>query len=116
VSQRSPSPARLLAVLAVVFCAVAVGIIVASSGGGSDGGSSSSTTTTEAGKCNRGADDAIKAGYYLVQTGETLTSIAERTCMDPQDLATLNPDLDPLALTAGACVSLVADGCKQFEG
>jgi hypothetical protein len=112
VSNGSRAPARLLAVLAVGLSAVAIGLIVVTSLGGSSSGSSS-TTALEAGKCNRGADDAIKAGYYLVQTGETLTSIAERTCMDPQELATLNPELDPLALSAGACVNLTAGGCKH---
>lgn len=107
--------ARAIAVLSVALSAVAIAVVVAVSLGNSSSGGdeSSSSTTAEAGKCNRGADDAVKAGYYIVQEGESLTSIGERTCIDPDELTALNPDLDTHALQIGACVNLKNKGCKK---
>ena len=38
---------------------------------------------------------------YTVRSGDTLESIAERFDTDVETLLTLNPDIDPLALTVG---------------
>ena len=114
--ERRPSNgiARVLAPTALAITAVAaIAIAIGSLGGdsGSDGGAT--TTQAESGECNPKADAALENGFYVIKPGESLTTVAERTCMDSDEIETLNPNLDPQALPVGACVNLESDGCQN---
>ena len=61
-------------------------------------------------------EDAIKNGYYVVQEGDTFTTIADQTCIPEERLQQLNPNLDPFGLQVQNCVDLVPDGCKKLAG
>ena len=54
-----------------------------------------STTTTTAETTTPGAE------YYVVVSGDTLGSIAEKYNTTVDELSTLNPGIDPTALTVG---------------
>lgn len=106
--------ARLIALAAVVLSVGALGVVVATSLGGSDDGSPE-TGATGAGECNPKADAAVEAGYYIIKQDENLELIAERTCVDKDDLVSFNPDVDPFALQPDACLNLEPKGCKKLE-
>jgi hypothetical protein len=106
--------ARLLAGLAVAVAGVALVVVVATSLGDSENGSpDSGATGAEA--CNPKADAAVEAGFYIIKQDENLTLIAERTCIDEDDLASLNPDIDTFALQPDSCLNLEPKGCKNLE-
>ena len=75
------------------------------------------TTSTAASGCAAGEapdQQAVKNGYYVLESGEDLTSVAAATCLPVDRLQELNPNLDPLSLPVGGCVDLVVDGCKAL--
>lgn len=57
--------------------------------------SATSTTTTSATTTTPGAE------YYVIQSGDTLGSIAQKYGTTTDALATLNPGVDPTALRVG---------------
>jgi LysM repeat protein len=111
---------RVLAPLALVATAAVLIAVIAGSVGKSDSGdeSSSSSTTAESGKgCQFGnppAEKAVKNGYYVIKSGETLATVTEKTCVPQPKLEKLNPNLDPLQIPVRGCVDLVPDGCKAL--
>ncbi len=105
---RTSSPARLLAPVALVIFALAVALIVLGSGGGDSaesdkttGGERSSTTTTQ-----RAGRRRKRPTTYTVKPGDTLGAIGEKTGFDVDILQQLNPALDPQTLTAGQKIKL----------
>ncbi len=78
----------------------------------------SSHASTNGGGCQPPDDikDAVKAGYYVVQSGDNFTTIADRTCLSEDQLQRLNPNLDPFGLQPQNCVDLVENGCKALAG
>jgi hypothetical protein len=115
----TPRPlARLLAVSGLAAAAIAM-VWVISSSTGSDDESEVAQPTGErnvvVNGCDPKADAAVKAGFYLIKPDESLSLIAERTCMEEEDLQSLNPDLDPQALAPGQCLNLEARGCERLE-
>ena len=92
---RQPSPARILAPLALIVFAIALLIILASAGGG--GHSSSSSAPTPARPLR---------SVYVVKTGDTLAGISQRTGVPLERLQALNPNLDPQALVSGQRIKL----------
>lgn len=108
---------RLLAVSAVAVAALALIGVTVTSLSGSDGVAPSTTPSAETLEevCNPQADAAVAAGYYTIKEGDLLSLIAERTCVDEQDLLRLNPGIDPQTLTPGACLSLEESGCESRE-
>jgi peptidoglycan endopeptidase LytF len=56
------------------------------------------TTTTDPGTT---ATNAAGAEYYKIQAGDTLAVVAEQYDTTVEQLMTLNPDVDPVALTIG---------------
>ena len=72
------------------------------------------TTSTSAAGCPAEPPDqqAVKNGYYVLQAGENLSTVAEQTCIPVDSIEQLNPDLDTQSLPVGGCVDLVVDGCK----
>lgn len=106
------APVALIATVLVAF------LIVRGATDDNDGESKKSerpTTSTTASGCPSGApadEQAVKDGYYVLEAGENLSTVAERTCIPVDEIERLNPDLDAQSLPVGGCVDLVADGCK----
>jgi LysM repeat protein len=101
------SPARLLAPLALVACAIAILVIVnghsSSSGGGpttsnTTSGSSTTTTTTQTGKKAKRS--------YRVKQGDVLSQIAVKTGVPLEEIQRLNPNVDAQSLHAGQKIKL----------
>jgi LysM repeat protein len=100
------SPARWLAPLALVVCAVAVYATVTASTG-----SSSPDTATTAPQRTRGTttiststaptNPAKPASTYTVRSGDILSTISDRTGVSVEDLHTLNPGIDARVLRVG---------------
>ena len=119
-STKKRTPARVLALLALVAFGVALLLIVASAGGG--GGSSDRNAASqqeqrdlelsrEKRRRQKSADKRDGQGklpqdVYVVKTGDTLGSIAEKTGIPVEKLQELNPELDPQALVSGQKIKL----------
>jgi LysM repeat protein len=104
------SPARFIAPLELVAVGVALFMVVSSSlnessGGGDDpgrtSGKSPSATATPDGKRERKGPRR-----YRVKTGDTPSSIAEKTGVPLEEILRLNPDLDPQTLAPGQRIKL----------
>jgi hypothetical protein len=122
---REPGPRswtlRVIAPVALVSTALVALLIVVSALDGDSGDDGDraerTTTTTETNGCAAGeppAQNAVEDGYYVLEEGEDLTTVEERTCIPVEQLQELNPNLDPLSLPVGGCVDLVVDGCKAL--
>ena len=99
--------ARLIAPLA--FFGAATIFIVLIQAGLNGGSTASATTTTTAGPTLSTPTDTApttntgpkKKKTYRVKSGDTLESIAAKFNTTVDDLLTLNPSVDPLALSPG---------------
>lgn len=111
------SPARFLAPLALI--AVVVTFVSIVDGSGRNGGSASpnpsasTTKTSKAAGSKRGTakTTTTKAvsgsnASYTVQVGDTLGGIADKTGVPLDRIQTLNPNVDPHAMTAGQKIKL----------
>jgi nucleoid-associated protein YgaU len=105
VNQRSTAPARLLATIALVAGFV---ILVAIVGGSLGGDSDGSDGSRPAGQVTRKADDGQRkvVNAYVVQNGDTLTSIARKTGVPLRQIEELNPGVDPQILVSGEKLKL----------
>jgi len=103
-NKRSSVPARAVAVAALVGGVLVVVVVVATSlGGGGDSGSDSGRHG-QASKERRHSGPAPKS--YVVQSGDTLTSIAHRTGVTVASIVRLNPGIDPQILVSGERLKL----------
>lgn len=106
-NKRSPAPARALAAIALCSGFVVVLVVVATSLGGG-GGNGDSASRPAAGKTvqegKRKKKPAPKS--YVVQNGDTLTSIAHRTGVSVARIQALNPGVDPQILVSGEKLKL----------
>ena len=111
----SRNPLRLVAPVALVLFTVAVLLVVATSGGSGDGGGGTAANTEKArdlGPAERRErrqarkSGKLPQGVYVVKTGDTLGSIAEKTGVPVDKLLELNPELDPQSLTSGQRIKL----------
>src|SRR3954454_4968012 len=107
------SPARWLAPLALVACAVAVYAVVNASLLADDSGTARSTTSKSATTAkSRTVSERSKssskrrARTYTVKSGDTLSSIAVKTRLSLDRIQQLNPKLDSQALQTGQRVKL----------
>ena len=114
------TPARVLAPLALVAFGIAVLIIFASSGGNDEESSNSSASQQEQRDLELARDKKrrersaerregqgkLPQDVYVVKTGDTLGSIAEKTGIPVEKLQELNPELDPQALVSGQKIKL----------
>jgi LysM repeat protein len=115
---RHPSPARLLAPIALIVFGVVFLLIISSGGGGgsSDSGSSQNaaeqhdlggtSTTKHSKKTGTTTTKATSKSVYVVKTGDTLGAIAETTGVPVDRLQQLNPGLDQFSLVAGQRIKL----------
>jgi LysM repeat protein len=92
--------ARLLALGALVACAVALFAIVTSGGDHGSEGTSSALTATPTAKPKAKRKKAAKK-TYVVKTGDTPSSIADAQGVSLADLLAANPDIEPRALAPG---------------
>jgi LysM repeat protein len=100
------SAARLLAVVALVLAfAAAVIVIGGALGGGSE---ESGTRRQDGGAATLKADGKQREApaSYVVESGDTLTSIARATGVSVARIEVLNPDVDPQILIAGETLKL----------
>jgi LysM repeat protein len=107
------SPARLLAPLALVVCAVALFAVVNSGGDSSTGDTgdtarpeATATTTPKKGKSGDDDKDSKAAKTYTVRPGDTPSGIAEQLDVPVSELLDANPNADPNALSPGQKLKL----------
>lgn len=99
------TPARVLAPAALAAAAIALFAILVSGGAGEpeQAASPQPTATATATPTAKPKDTKPEASgeTYVVEPGDTPTSIAESEGVDVDDLLELNPDIDPAGLTVG---------------
>jgi LysM repeat protein len=103
-NQRSSAPARALAAIALVCGFLVIVVVVATSLGGDGGDSGRSSTAGHA--AHRSGGDGKTPKSYVVQSGDTLTSIAHDTGVPVARILRLNPGIDPQILIAGEKLKL----------
>lgn len=115
------SPARALALIALVGFGLAL-ILIVSSGLGGDSDDSGNDQASqqeqrdlelakekrrrERSEERREGQAKVPEDVYVVKTGDTLGSIAEKTGVPVEKLQELNPELDPQALVSGQKIKL----------
>jgi LysM repeat protein len=111
------SPARFLAPLALIAVLGAFLAIINASGdtsgsrSGSDTGAattSKTTSTTKSSTTSKTSTTKTVTGSktYVIQVGDTLGGIADKTGVPLERIEELNPDVDPHALTSGQTIKL----------
>ena len=105
-NQRPSAPARALAVTALVCGFLVLIVVIATSLG--DGGDSGSGKRQPAGQVTPkgGGEEGKAPAAYVVQNGDTLTSIAHRTGVPVARILALNPGVDPQILISGEKLKL----------
>jgi LysM repeat protein len=100
----SSATARILAVIALVGGVVVLVVVVAAA---VDGGSSDKSGSTHAQTVkHREAAPKKTPASYVIETGDTLTSIAHATGVSVAKIERLNPEVDPQILIAGETLKL----------
>ena len=113
------SPLRILAPAALLVTAVALVLIISSAGGdGKPSASQKSNAAEKARDLGSSSDgenktprkkrnsDRLPQKYYIVKSGDTLGSIAEKTGVPVDKLQQLNEGLDQFSLVAGQKIKL----------
>jgi LysM repeat protein len=100
--KRAKAPARILAIVALLIAAVALAAVVS----GSVGDDSGSSSKTQYGAEQKDKKQRTKASSYVVESGDTLTSIAHKTGIPVAEIIALNPTVDPQILIAGEKLKL----------
>jgi LysM repeat protein len=103
------SPARFLAPLALVVVVVALFMVVNSSTKdsntpGTSGRTTSQPTATPSGKGKKRERKGPRR--YTVKSGDTPSSIADKTGVPLEEILRLNPDIDPQTLSPGQRIRL----------
>jgi len=91
---RMLAPIGLAVLAAIVLVVIATSIGGSDSGGGGGGGSQGAKSKTTGEK------------VYVVEPGDSLSTIASKNGVSVDRLTQLNPDLDPQALISGQQVKL----------
>jgi LysM repeat protein len=103
------SPARFIAPLALVAVAVALFMVVSSSlnePGNDSAPDRTSGSEPAASPTPDGKKERKGPRRYRVRTGDTPSSIAEKTGVPLEEILRLNPDLDPQTLAPGQRIKL----------
>ncbi len=96
--------ARIVAVLALAACGVAIYLVVMSFTEDERGGDSKND---KKGRSEQSKDDKqASASSYTVATGDTLSAIAVETGIPEPRIVRLNPDIDSETLNAGQILAL----------
>ena len=105
--QDSSASARALAALAVICGFLVVIVVVAGSLGDGEGGDGARNGSAAAPSGKAGGGKGGKAPQaYVVQNGDTLTSIARKTGVSVARIQALNPGVDPQILVSGEKLKL----------
>ena len=110
-SRISTALARVLAVLALAAVALAIFLVVSSSIEKSDDEKDEPAVQRQGQDNNRGNGDNqnqknAPPKFYIVQPGDSLSTIAEKTGVSLERLQQLNPDIDPQLLPSGVKLRL----------
>ena len=100
---------RVLALLALAVVAIVVIVMVTSAVSDDDGkGKQEAGQERVQGKNRNGGkpEEQQARKSYVVQSGDTLSSIAEETGITVERLQELNPDIDPQILVSGQKLKL----------
>jgi hypothetical protein len=117
---RHRTPARLLALLALIGAAVALAVVISSANGGSGGSDTGGDQSAEKARDlgepasdreqrrsrKERREDKLPQDVYVVKSGDTLGGIAETTGVPVERLQELNPGLDQFQLVAGQRIKL----------
>jgi LysM repeat protein len=103
-NQRSSAPARALAVIALAGGVLVIALVVIASLDGGSGGSHSHGGG--GGATPHAAANRHVPKVYVIQSGDTLTSIAHHTGVPAARIRALNPGLDPQILISGEQLKL----------
>ena len=100
--KRTNAAARIFAILALAVAVVVVVVVIAS------GVDDDSSTNGKHGshQAKKHVRPQTKAASYVVETGDTLTSIAHETGVPVASILALNPEVDPQILIAGEKLKL----------
>jgi LysM repeat protein len=99
--------ARFLALVALAAAIVAVIVVASNTHLHKDSGNSSTARQSQAHKKQPAKKQPrTKAKTYEVQSGDTLTSIAQKTGVKVAEIQALNPEVDPQTLIAGEVLKL----------
>jgi LysM repeat protein len=101
---RAKAPARVLATIALAAAALVLVVTVATSLDGDSGDSGGNTPAGEVTAKRPGGEEVAAA--YVVQNGDTLTSIAHKTGVPVARILELNPGVDPQILISGEKLKL----------
>ena len=93
--------ARLLAVLALIAATVALIVVVSDSLGGGDSHSDHRRIGKHESGAGKNGRKSPPKKAYVVQPGDTLSSISDKTGVSIAKLQQLNPGVDPQILIAG---------------
>jgi LysM repeat protein len=109
-SPRSNTPARVLAFVALGAALLAIIFVVSTSLSDEDGRKGGNRVQREGkgnrGEKNRDGGEQKQRAVYIVQSGDTLSGIAEETGVSVAELQALNPDIDPQILVSGQKIKL----------
>jgi LysM repeat protein len=97
--------ARFLALVALIAAVIAI-IVVASNTHLHSSNSNEKQGKQEQAHKKQQKKPRTKAKTYTVQSGDTLTSIAQKTGVPLAELQALNPEIDPQILVAGEVLKL----------
>jgi hypothetical protein len=109
--------ARILAPLALVLAAVAIVAVVGGSLDSSDDADNGGPERVSSSGCQPDEDveDDVETGYYVIEAGDDLGAVADRTCIPIERITRLNEGrIDPQLLPIGGCVNLIPEGCKAL--
>lgn len=110
----SPRPGRWLAPSALAAAVIAVVVVVAAGGGGSHSSPSTAPATTvdTARTTTRSAagHGAPATRTYVIQPGDNLSSVAQKTGVPLARIEQLNPGVNPQSLHAGQRIRLPGGG------
>jgi LysM repeat protein len=97
--------ARFLALVALIAAIVAIVVVAKNTNLNSDSGKKSHQTQTTKQQQTKKKPRTTKKSY-TVQSGDTLTSISQKTGIPVAELQALNPEVDPQILIAGETLKL----------
>jgi len=97
--KRATAPARVIATIALIVAFLVLVVTIATSLGGGSEDSGRRTPAGEVTSKRRGGGEVAAA--YVVQNGDTLTSIARKTGVSVARIQKLNPGVDPQILISG---------------
>jgi LysM repeat protein len=103
-TQRSSPSARALAVGALIAGFIVLVLVIATSLGGGSSGSSGHRHGHVSRKASE--SDHRTPASYVIQSGDTLTSIAHKTGVPVARIQELNPGIDPQILVSGEKLKL----------